>query len=118
MTTPKTSTHVENRFVAQPDAPVESRAGLILDCNVIDPDTTVLDGFDHCILGVVERMGIPPLVCYDTLAIIHELQARDEMSEEAAWECFPSTILGTSVAPPPPVFLPPYFPPAKTVPGR
>ena len=118
MTTPKTSTHVENRFVAQPDAPVESRAGLILDCNVIDPDTTVLDGFDHCILGVVERMGIPPLVCYDTLAIIHELQARDEMSEEDAWECFTCNILGSYVGATTPVFLTPYFAPAKTVTGR
>ena len=28
-------------------------------------DMLVMDGFNHCIVGVVERFGQPPLVCYD-----------------------------------------------------
>ena len=43
-----------------------------------------LDGYDECILGVVTRVDMPPIVCYDRQKVIDRLAAdmpRDEAED-------------------------------------
>jgi hypothetical protein len=44
-----------------------------------------MDGFNDCILGIVERCGQEPFIVYDTQKVIDALVA-DGMSREDAWE--------------------------------
>lgn len=53
-----------------------------------DHDLIMMDGYDDCIVGVVERCGYPPLVCYDREKVISKL-AKDMSREDAeAWHYF------------------------------
>lgn len=45
------------------------------------------DGYDDCIIGVVERAGLPATVCYSRSGIIKKLIG-DGMSEDEAEEFF------------------------------
>lgn len=45
----------------------------------------VMDGYDDCIVGVVERYGLPAIICYDKLMVIQKL-IDDGMSEDEAYE--------------------------------
>ena len=38
-----------------------------------DHELLTMDGFDKCIIGVVERCGQPPIVCYDRQKVIDKL---------------------------------------------
>ncbi len=42
-------------------------------------DLTVMDGFDDCIVGIVERCTMAPIVCYDREKVIAALM-RDGMT--------------------------------------
>ena len=46
------------------------------------------EGFDDCLLGIVERFGSPALALYDYDRVIQKLMKRDGMSEEEASEFF------------------------------
>jgi hypothetical protein len=50
-----------------------------------DYDFIVMDGYDDCIIGVVERFGQNPIVCYDKDKVIQKLESecmdRDEAEE-------------------------------------
>jgi len=51
-----------------------------------DPDEfnlLVMDGYDDCIIGVVERCGQEPIVCYDKSKVIKQLGSNDMTTEEA-----------------------------------
>ena len=48
-----------------------------------DEDLLVMDGYDDCIVGVVERFGSEPFVVYDRKKVLAKLMA-DGMSEEEA----------------------------------
>jgi len=51
-----------------------------------DPDEfnlLVMDGYDDCIVGVVERCGQEPIVCYDKSKVIKQLGSNDMTTEEA-----------------------------------
>ena len=53
----------------------------------------VMDGYDDCIVGIVERLGQDPIVCYDKKKILNNLK-KDGMNEEEAEEFFYFNQLG------------------------
>ena len=61
------------------------------------------DGFDDAIIGVAERIGMEPVVAYDTNKII-EILSRD-MTEDEAVEYFEFNVLGAYVGERTPVFI-------------
>lgn len=46
-----------------------------------------MDGYDDCIVGVVERYGTPAVVCYDKNKVLDKL-VKDGLSEDEAEEFF------------------------------
>jgi len=67
-------------------------------------DLLVMDGYDDCILGVVERFGQPPIVCYSTLKVLESLM-RSGMTEEEAVEWFEFNQIGAGMGESTPCFL-------------
>lgn len=63
-----------------------------------------IDGYDSCIVGVVERFGQPPIVCYDKEKIIQKL-IDNGMDCEKANEFFCINYLGYWVGDGTPCFL-------------
>ena len=61
------------------------------------------DGFDEAIIGVAERIGMEPVVAYDTNKII-EILSR-EMSEDEAVEYFEFNILGAYMGERTPIYI-------------
>jgi len=39
----------------------------------LDPDLLLMDGFDDCIAGIVERYGEEDIICYDRDAVWDKL---------------------------------------------
>ena len=60
----------------------------------LSDDAMILDGFDDCIVGAVERFGMNPVLLYDTDKILEKLTSEDEMSFDEATEYFDFNILG------------------------
>ena len=74
-----------------------------------DPDEItlmVMEGYDDCIIGVVERFGQSPIVCYDKVKIIQKLES-DGMDNEEAEEFFSFNQLGAGMGDLTPCFLSP-----------
>jgi hypothetical protein len=72
-----------------------------------DPDELlVMDGYDDCIVGVVERFGQEPIVCYDKDKVIQKLQGGG-MSRDEAIEFFEFHQLGAWIGDLTPCFLSP-----------
>ena len=72
-----------------------------------DPDyLLVMDGYDDCIVGVVERFGQEPIVCYDKDKVIQKLQD-DGMSRDEAIEFFHFNQFGSWMGDLTPCFLSP-----------
>jgi len=72
-----------------------------------DPDEhelLVMDGYNDCIVGVVERFGQGPIVCYDKERVICRLQS-DGMDREVAEEFFLFNQLGAWMGDSTPCFL-------------
>lgn len=67
-------------------------------------EMVVMDGFDDCIAGVVERFGQPDIVCYDRARVVDSLQ-RDGMSSEESEEYFQFNQIGARVGDTTPCFL-------------
>lgn len=67
-------------------------------------DLLTMDGYDDCIVGVVERFGQPPIVCYDKNKVIQKLMS-DNMTEEEAEEFFYFNQIGAYVGENTPCFL-------------
>ena len=67
-------------------------------------DLTVMDGFDDCIVGIVERCSDSPVVCYDSEKVIAQLMS-EGMSEEEAEEYFSFNQMGAWVGDSTPYFL-------------
>jgi hypothetical protein len=65
---------------------------------------TVMDGYDDCIAGVVERYGQDPIVCYDKEKVITKLES-DGMSRDEAEEWFEFNQIGSWVGDSTPCFL-------------
>ncbi len=67
-------------------------------------DLMVMDGYDDCIIGVVERYGQQPIVCYDKEKVLQRLQA-DGMDREEAEEFFYFNQIGAWMGDATPCFL-------------
>jgi len=73
-----------------------------------DPEILLADGFDDCLIGVVERAGGSVVAAYDTNKVLAKLMDRDGMDEEAASEFFEFNILGAYMGDRTPVFITPF----------
>ena len=63
------------------------------------------DRFDSCIIGVVERFGIPErVICYDRAKVI-QLNIQDGMTEEEAEEFYEYNTIGAWMGEGTPVFI-------------
>ena len=70
-----------------------------------DPDElTIMDGYDDCVVGIVEQFGRPPIVCYDKERVIDKLVLAG-MSFEEAQEWFSFNQIGAWVGEATPCFL-------------
>ncbi len=63
------------------------------ECAENCPDMITLDGWDHCIVGVLESCGAPTVVCYDAGKIVEGL-VKTGMSGDEAQEFFDFNIAG------------------------
>jgi len=61
--------------------------------------------FDAAILGVAERIGMSPIVAYDTAKILDILCERDGMEDDEALEFFEFNIAGAYVGDRTPIFI-------------
>ena len=43
----------------------------------------IMDGFDDCIAGIVERIGQPDIICYDRDKVLDKLISQGMTDEEA-----------------------------------
>lgn len=62
-------------------------------------------GYDDCVIGVVERNGEEPILCYSTDLVIRKLMQEDGMSHEEAYEFFEYNQLGAYMGEGTPCFL-------------
>lgn len=46
-------------------------------------DLVIMDGYDDCIVGVVERCGQRPIVCYDKDKVLYRLESNGMERDEA-----------------------------------
>jgi hypothetical protein len=70
----------------------------------VDLGFTKMDGFDDCIIGIVERFGSEPILCYDRQAVLEKLM-EDGMTHEEAEEYFSFNQIGAWVGETTPCFL-------------
>lgn len=63
-----------------------------------------MDGYDDCIVGLVEQFGRPAILCYDRSLVIKKLMSMD-MSEEEAEDFFEYNQIGAYVGDTTPCFL-------------
>ena len=72
--------------------------------HLIDPETMKLDGYDDCIIGIVEGFNKDNVLCYDKDKIIDRLM-EDGMDLDDAHDYFGFNILGAYVGSSTPCFL-------------
>ena len=63
------------------------------------------DGFDDCVIGVVERCSCEPYVIYSAEKMIDKMVERDGMDRDEAWEFFHFNIQGAWVGDETPGYL-------------
>lgn len=64
-----------------------------------------INGFDDCIIGIVERFNDSPIYCYDRKKIINKLMIEEGMSFEEALEHFDFNIMSAWMGKTTPCFL-------------
>lgn len=64
----------------------------------------MMDGYDDCIVGIVEQFGRPPIVCYDKDRVLKKLQ-KGGMSQEEAEEYWSFNQIGAWVGDHTPCFI-------------
>ena len=65
-----------------------------------------MDGYEDCIVGIVEQFGRPPILCYNKLLVIQKM-VDDGASHEEAEEYFEYNQTGAYVGESTPCFLTP-----------
>lgn len=65
----------------------------------------MVDGFDNCIIGLVERFGMKPVYCYDKAKIVEQLMEQEQLSFEQAVEHYEYNIIGAWMGEATPCFL-------------
>lgn len=68
-------------------------------------DLLIMDGFDDCIVGIVERFGQDSYVIYDKELVLEKLQKDSSMSYEDAIEYYEYNQLGAYLGERTPAFL-------------
>tara|TARA_R100000306_G_scaffold38390_2_gene38307 strand:- start:22 stop:303 length:282 start_codon:yes stop_codon:yes gene_type:complete len=67
-------------------------ADQLLDLGV--EDALVMDGYDDCVIGILERFGMEPIVLYDKGKVIQQLMDEGCGSYEEALEYYEFNQLG------------------------
>lgn len=67
-------------------------------------EAMLMDGYDDCVAGIVERFNQPPIVCYDKTKVLLKL-TKEGMSPEQALEYFEFNQLGAWVGERTPCFI-------------
>tara|TARA_R110000772_G_scaffold242529_1_gene355143 strand:+ start:1693 stop:1995 length:303 start_codon:yes stop_codon:yes gene_type:complete len=70
----------------------------------LHPEVLLMDGYDDCVIGLVERFGAEPVVCYSKNKILKKL-ASQGMTKEEANEWFYFNQLGSYLGEMTPCFL-------------
>lgn len=65
----------------------------------------LLDGFDNCIVGIVERTTMKPVYCYDKEQIVKQLMDEEQLTFEQAIEHFEYNIAGAWMGEGTPCFI-------------
>jgi hypothetical protein len=65
---------------------------------------TQMDGYDNCLVGVVEQFGRPPILCYDRSKVIAKL-CEEGMELEEALDFFYFNQIGSWVGETTPCFI-------------
>ena len=68
-----------------------------------DYEILIMDGYDDCIEGIMERFGMNPIVCYNKQKVLDKLQ--EEMTEEEAHEWFEFNQIGAWLGDSTPCFI-------------
>jgi len=93
--------------MAAPNNPEQDPVGIVDLFAGFDPDEhelLIMDGYDDCIVGVVERFGQNPIVCYDREKVICRLEL-DGMDRDEAEEFFQFNQIGAWMGDSTPCFL-------------
>ena len=69
-----------------------------------EEELLLMDGYDDCIVGLVDRFGQPTIVCDDKEKVIEKLMA-DGMTDEEALEWFEFNQIGAWMGDKTPCFL-------------
>ena len=73
-----------------------------------DPVPLKMPGYDHCILGIVERCGQLPFILYDPEKVLKELMLANAWDHEAAAEWLDYNMAGAWFGESSPGFLAPF----------
>lgn len=73
-------------------------------CDEFDHEILKMDGYDDCCVGLVQRYGMEPILCYDLSKVLAKLR-KDGMTEEEAIEWWEFNQLGAWVGEGTPCFL-------------
>ncbi|MDB4659288.1 hypothetical protein OAE43_01005 [Akkermansiaceae bacterium] len=65
----------------------------------------LMEGYDDCIVGVVERFGQPPIVCYDKQLVLLQIATDSGMTEGDAEEWFEYNQIGAWMGEDTPCFI-------------
>jgi len=70
----------------------------------MDKNLIKMDGYDDCIVGLVERAGQEPILCYDKEKVLCKLESQD-MDRDEAEEFFYYNQIGAWMGDSTPCFL-------------
>lgn len=71
-----------------------------------DPEALLfMDGYDDCVVGVVERFGQAPIVCYDKEKVLLKIATDSGMTEGDAEEWFEYNQIGAWMGDATPCFI-------------
>ena len=70
-------------------------------------EALIMDGFDDCIAGIVERIGQPDIICYDKDKVLDKLMSQG-MTDEEAVEYFEYNQQGAWMGEGTPCFISPF----------
>jgi hypothetical protein len=80
----KTNHHIENMEINEQNENDDSGLDYLEDEEMLK-----MDGFNDCIIGIVEQFGRPAIYCYDKDKVLAKLMAEGMDEEEAVdWFCF------------------------------
>jgi hypothetical protein len=66
----------------------------VVDIDSYAEGAVLLDGFEDCIIGIVEEFGNGRRILYSKDMILNKLKSRDSMTSEEAEEFYDYNILG------------------------